>query len=369
MKLFKRATYYARRGLQIVRATRKGKSSLKAQLIEHQPLMQPGFYWLDSSVAYRLGSPRPLALRNSKRYRLSIAQYPLGARVVRLIDALTPPAFYYLSPHETPKESGGQHLLSAGSTRYKIFNILEKTVSTYFSDATLLESYQSVANTHRRYLPVLVPIPTPPSQPSGLVEPLIDGVTFSEAGAKRRRIIFDALLDAYAKTAQNTAYTTMPRAVVEKAISALQEREIPESLNAAISTHRSAIINCLTTSPLIPSHGDLYSKNLLVTDEQFYLIDLGYQLRNLPYFYDLLYLAITEAAEARPDILESLTPPSTSVKWSGFLSHSTSAKEMPHIMLSFLIAYATFGRTPHQIAPSLLTQTWKVIEPYITTVI
>src|SRR5699024_7951935 len=163
------------------------KADLKNALIEHQFDMEPGLYWLDRSVAYRIGSPTPKALRNSKGYRVSTTIYPIKARIVRLIDAVSPPLFYRISSKPSSSKPNGQQLLSTCENKIKIFNLSQKTVTTYFNNPQQLTKYTKTTASLRRYLPILDLEKLTNSKHLGLTEPLIKGITFANASPTKQQ--------------------------------------------------------------------------------------------------------------------------------------------------------------------------------------
>src|SRR5699024_7651856 len=106
---------------------------------------------------------------------------------------------------------------------------------------------------------------------------------------------------------------------------------------------------------------DLYNKNILVTKDSFFIIDVDDSIKVLPYFYDLLSLPFTEASEKRTLLLKALNTPEIQSKWDELLYPHTWNEFAPTLILCFFIIFITFGTGSRTISPNLIKQTWEPI--------
>lgn len=294
----------ASRSYQALRGIRSRKKALQSALVARRSQLSPGWYRLDLTVAYRIGSPVPTGLRQTMKHRMSPQLYPLKAHVVRALDLAVPPIVVRLKEIAGDRRETASQLMISRCGDARLFNPISRTVTTFHSDERRSEQILTAYAALRGTLPVVEMDLTADGR--GITEELIGGAIFSEASAHHQIHAYKQLLAAYTAHTASAERLFWSRHAAEAEFDGALKLQLPQEVRSRLLARKSTIIDGLEAAPSVMSHGDLHHRNVLLghTGPVMVDIELGSYKR---FFYDPLTLPHTAARDDRPFLLRSIS--------------------------------------------------------------
>lgn len=239
------------------------------QLLQlHRRELRPGFYLVNRSLACRLGSVAPDHLR-----RRVLFGRPLPAIPALLIG--------------NRRASTGYECMIAGNGGVLMLGGSTQTVKRIAQGPVFDHAYASMRDTMTKQH---IPAPSFRIESSGqtLVESLVPGVDVKELGAARVGAVVKQLVAALASLTHSEARAKSDQ-YLDEVVGALQQPALPSELLPWLPYLKASRL--ITEGPLVPSHGDLFTKNVLATDSCVWVIDWDPSyLRLRPFWYDAMTL-------------------------------------------------------------------------------
>jgi len=314
---------------------RKRKQKTHKTLRKYKQHLKPGIYLLTDNIASRLDSRLPHSLSGSTSGLTTASLRPL---IIQLLQKAIPPVFVFVDHHG--KSTATHLLLPDAHGEVKIFDVETQTVSTFFSDKCELERLEN-AYARLSYLP-LPNMHFSENNSSHLSqEEYVDGKPFLAENHKKRLAAWKAI--AYCLTTAQTfpVQSLDCHSQIYDYFQKTINSDIPPSLRTRLVKSKNEIAECITTSPNIWAHGDMYGENVLIKDNHPVIIDIM-TCRPLPLFYDAMNLLANDIIQSGNSIITSffkqdaVNPPWKLLEEQTKRSHSYS---LGIYLLSFLVLY------------------------------
>jgi hypothetical protein len=139
-----------------------------------------------------------------------------------------------------------------------------------------------------------------------LLAELVTGVSMRDVTDEARRAAaVRSLLDGYTSLA-GAEREGSSRELVAAAVEAAEAADIPAELRAWLSSNGADVVERASSWPLVPSHADLITGNVVLAEDGPVLVDFEWAAYR-PFFFDPLSLILSDASEhGRTDLLRDL---------------------------------------------------------------
>ncbi|TVQ09682.1 MAG: hypothetical protein EA364_13545 [Balneolaceae bacterium] len=271
----------------------QGLLAYRKELKQNSGDISPGWYFIRYPYAIRIGSAVPVSVREDFSERLFSVK-SISGFIIRLYTML----FSLIRI----RHSGGQPV-PANRTLIKrsmhghlmMFDFNHKMVIIKYRDAGLAARIAGYTSMEPGYLPVLK---VDYDGKSTVQSPMVKGINLYSTGADVRYERFRALLGYFLERIEATRSRGRYLTAAEAAdfIDRNTKNYFPDELMRQLSARREQITRILTSIPVIFSHGDLHSENILVREpaadvkpgEDLVVIDFEHCC-HMHAFYDLVY--------------------------------------------------------------------------------
>jgi hypothetical protein len=262
-----------------------GMLAFRNELKQNSRNISPGWYFIRYPYAIRIGSAVPVSVKEDFSERL----FRVGG-ITGFISKLYTMLFSLLRI----RHSAGQPA-PAGRTLIKlsmlghlmIFDFEQRIVITKYREAGLAARIAEYASMEPGYLPALH---VEYDGHSTIQSPMVKGVNLYSSGPEIRIERFRGILGYFLERIEHTctrgSYMTTGEAC--DFIDRNTRDYFPDELKRQLSAHHDQIVQLLTSIPVIFSHGDLHSENILVCEDTTVVIDFEHCCR-MHAFYDLVY--------------------------------------------------------------------------------
>lgn len=262
-----------------------GLLAFRNELKQNSGDISPGWYIIRYPYAIRIGSAVPVSLKEDFTDRL----YGLGS-ISGFISRLYTMLFSLVRIRHNaghPGPAGRTLIKRSMHGNLMMFDFEQGKVITRYRDAGLAARIAEYAFMEPGYLPAL---PVEYDGKSTIQSPMVKGVNLYSSGPEIRIERFRSLLGYFLERIEltRTRGTYMTTGEACYFIDRNTKDYFPDDLKRQLSDRRHQIVQILTSVPVIFSHGDLHSENILVCDDRTVVIDFEHCCR-MHAFYDLVY--------------------------------------------------------------------------------
>lgn len=269
--------------MAIMRLCRDARAS-RLIVRTHACDLQPGWYWFDNRLARRIGSPLPQHLEATKTRRSARRSEPTQRRIVFLMRrALT------AVPRRVSKRIGDPLGAVAALHSWEGSTLLIAPEAGWVRRVASEPRFDVEYRELRERFADCVPIPPCSVKVGGhvIVEEFVHGAPFQFQSHADQRAAVCGLLERLASLVERHS-TGSARAHYAEQLDRIKEHEIPRAMRRYLN--HTVIDSLLLPGPLVPSHGDLKKKNVIVIDGHLIVIDLGDSLAWRGFWVDALKL-------------------------------------------------------------------------------
>lgn len=262
-----------------------GLIAYRNELKQNSGDISPGWYFIRYPYAIRIGSEVPLSVKEDFSERLFGTGNIKGiiSRLYTMLFSLV--RIRHSSGHRGPadrtlvKRSMHGHLM--------MFDFEHRKVIIKYRDAGLAARIAGYASMKPGYLPTL---DVEYDGKSTIQSPMVKGINLYSTGPDVRHEHFRTLLGWFLERieATRTYGTRMTTDEANVFFDRNTKDYFPDELKRQLSERRDQILNILTSVPVIFSHGDLHSENILVCDDGIVVIDFEHCC-HMHAFYDVVY--------------------------------------------------------------------------------
>ena len=262
-----------------------GLLAYRNELKQNSGDISPGWYFIRYPYAIRIGSAVPVSVKEDFSERL-FRVGSIGGFLARLYTMLfSLVRIRHSTGHPAPagrtliKRSMHGHLM--------MFDFEHGKVITKYRDAGLAARIAEYASMEPGYLPTLH---VEYDGASSIQSPMVKGVNLYSSGTEIRIERFRSLLVYFLERLElsRSRGTYMATGEACDFIDRNTKDYFPDELKHQLSERRDQILKILTSVPVIFSHGDLHSENILVCEDRTVVIDFEHCCM-MHAFYDLVY--------------------------------------------------------------------------------
>lgn len=288
------------------------KELFKNQLHNESTFIKPGLYFINDREANHLFTrkPRNIKIKGSfKRCRRDVR--PFRSFIVRLIKSITPPSITYIRPAQSWHSRPGTFIMrSTVTNQFKIFSKeTQEVITIYASKADYFEALNT-ANEIMQHLPIVPVLPVVKKR-NVSTSALVNAKPASFQPDKTKSAIYKRLIKLYSKMPtidsnreKQPFFKTYnsPGQLVRHVDRILR----PTKFGRLFTKRKQAVWQLLSEDPQPKTHGDLHGENILVAqDQDFVLIDLETS-GSLPFFFDILFYPYRDFNHGNPYLLQEL---------------------------------------------------------------
>ncbi|MFU8858784.1 MAG: phosphotransferase [Cyclonatronaceae bacterium] len=262
-----------------------GLIAYRKELKQNSGDISPGWYFIRYPYAIRIGSEVPLSVKEDFSERLFGVGSIKGiiSRLYTMLFSLV--RIRHTAGHNGPadrtliKRSMHGHLM--------MFDFEHGKVIIKYRDAGLAARIAGYASMEPGYLPTL---DVEYDGKSTVQSPMVKGINLYSTGPDVRHEHFRNLLGYFLERIEATRIhgTCMSDDEANAFIARNSSGYFTDDLMLQLSERRHQILRILTSVPVIFSHGDLHSENILVCDDRIVVIDFEHCCQ-MHAFYDVVY--------------------------------------------------------------------------------